>query len=72
MASGFVFPRTVILVEIVRRCLFADCNRPTSIALTKDEANDYRGFDCSHCERWNEDQLKETDVPEWWAEIHKS
>jgi hypothetical protein len=37
--------------------------------LTKAEARAYAGFECSRCERWNEDALAERDIPEWWEEL---
>jgi len=69
MPDTFVFHRTVLLIEISRRCSFAECNAGNSIGLTKEEASDYLGFECIHCQRWNEDKLSENDVPEWWSEI---
>jgi hypothetical protein len=63
--------REVLLFEIARRCSFADCNQRVSLGLTKAEAFEYRGYECSFCERWNEDTLEERDVPEWWDEIHR-
>lgn len=65
-----IIPREVLLVEIDRRCAFADCDTRVMIGLTKDEASDYVGFECHHCKRWNDDQLKQKDVPDWWQEIH--
>jgi hypothetical protein len=63
--SGFVaetkqrqrlhFPRTTLLVVIERRCTFPDCAAKNQIGLTKQEAIEYRGFECSQCERWNDD-----------------
>jgi hypothetical protein len=35
--------------------------------LTKDEAIEYRGFDCSQCERWNQDVLDQSELPPSWA-----
>ena len=61
--------RQVLLFEIDRRCNFADCNQRVLLGLTKAEALNYRGFECSFCERWNEDSLTQTDVPDWWDEI---
>lgn len=65
-----IIPREVLLVEIERRCAFADCDTRVMIGLTKDEASDYVGFECQHCQRWNDDRLKQKDVPDWWQEIH--
>ena len=62
-------PRDVLLVEIVRRCAFPDCDNRMGIGLTKAEANSYSGFECEHCKRWNEDELKPQDIPDWWDEI---
>jgi len=61
--------RRVLLFEIERRCSFADCNQRVFIGLTKAEAFDYRGFECTVCERWNDDALTQRDVPDWWDEI---
>lgn len=61
--------REVLLVEIVRYCMFPDCNQKTAIALTKAEALSYHGFECSHCKQWNEDTLSRQDIPDWWHEI---
>lgn len=65
-----VIPREVLLVEIDRRCTFADCDRRVAIGLTKDEASDYLGFECEYCKRWNDDRLTQKDIPDWWDEIH--
>lgn len=65
-----IVPREVLLVEIDRRCTFADCDTRAMIGLTKDEASDYIGFECQQCKRWNDDQLTRKDVPDWWDEIH--
>ncbi len=62
-------PREILLVEIDRRCFFPDCNAKTLIGLTKQEASDYRGFDCSACKRWNDDNLSHKDVPDEWNAI---
>jgi len=35
--------------------------------LTKAEAIEYRGFNCSQCERWNEDQLSRLETPDSWC-----
>jgi hypothetical protein len=70
MPDRIVIPKSVLLVEIVRRCLFDECNGVNSIGMTKEEAIAYRGFECIHCESWNDDQLSETDIPEWWPEIY--
>ena len=61
--------RQVLLFEIERRCFFPECNSRAFISLTKQEAIEYVGFECSVCERWNDDNLKRADVPDWWEEI---
>ena len=61
--------RSVLLFEVERRCLFETCNERNFIGLTKAEALEYSGFECTVCERWNADSLKQSDIPEWWAEI---
>jgi hypothetical protein len=71
-SAHIVINRELLLVEIERRCLFPDCDKRVSIALSRREARSYEGFECSHCERWNSDCLMERDVPEWWAEISAS
>lgn len=64
-----VIPRDILLVEIDRRCSFPDCDKRVLIGLTKNEAEDYAGFECEYCKRWNADTLTEKDVPDWWSEI---
>ena len=64
-----IFPRTVLLIEIDRRCSFPDCNSRTILGLTRDEAFAFCGFECAGCGRWNDDRLREIDVPDWWGEI---
>ncbi|MGI8733541.1 MAG: hypothetical protein ACR2LM_09610 [Pyrinomonadaceae bacterium] len=64
-----VIPREVLLVEIDRRCSFPDCNNRMLIGLTKREAASYTGFECEHCQRWTDDELREKDIPDWWSEI---
>jgi hypothetical protein len=66
-AQKFYFPREVLLVEIERRCRFADCNARNLIGLTKLEAIEYRGFDCSKCQRWNDDTVSPEALPDSWA-----
>ncbi len=63
------FPRTVLLIEIERRCAAERCNERNRIGLTKPEAHAYRGFTCARCERWHDDVLSERDVPDWWEEL---
>jgi len=65
--SKFFFPRTPLLVQIERRCAFPDCVLRNQISLTKAEAIEYRGFNCSQCERWNEDQLSRLEMPDSWG-----
>lgn len=70
MKRSILIPRQVLLVEIERRCAVDnECNARARIGLTKEEARAYCGFTCERCERWNEDVLVETDVPEWWEEL---
>ena len=64
-----VTPREVLLVEVERWCGDHACNARTRLSLTKAEARAYTGFECSRCERWNEDALTERDIPEWWEEL---
>ena len=65
-----IIPREVLLVEIDRRCSFADCDNRVGIGLTKQEAAEYLGFECEHCKRWNDDKLSQRDIPDWWDEVH--
>jgi hypothetical protein len=67
--SKVTFPRELLLVEVERWCGDHACNARTRLSLTKAEARDYTGFECSRCERWNEDALTERDIPEWWEEL---
>jgi hypothetical protein len=60
------FPRTTLLLGIDRRCAFADCAEINHLSLTKSEAIEYRGFDCSECGRWNDDQLIQDELPDSW------
>ena len=69
MTKRIVFPREVLLVEVERWCRDSLCNARTRLALTKEEARAYTGFECARCERWNEDALAERDIPEWWEEL---
>lgn len=62
----FYFPREVLLVEIERRCGFADCEARNLVGLTKAEAIEYRGFECVTCERWNDDTVGPEALPESW------
>lgn len=63
------FPRQVLLVEIERRCQVRDCAARNLIGLTKPEAIEYRGFECFNCKSWNDDDLRQLEVPDWWDEI---
>ena len=65
--QNFYFPREVLLVEIERRCQFPDCGARNLIGLTKSEAIEYRGFDCSKCQRWNDDTVNPEALPESWT-----
>ena len=69
MGKRIVIPRELLLVEVERWCDDHACNARTRLSLTKAEARAYTGFECSRCERWNEDALKERDIPEWWEEL---
>jgi hypothetical protein len=69
MKSRFVFPRELLLVEIERRCGGAECGARARLALTKQEARAYTGFECERCGLWNDDALCERDIPEWWEEL---
>ena len=69
MKSKVIFPRELLLVEVERWCGDHACNARTRLPLTKAEARGYAGFECSRCERWNEDALTERDIPEWWGEL---
>jgi len=64
-----VTPRELLLVEVERWCGDHACNARTRLSLTKAEARVYTGFECSRCERRNEDALNERDIPEWWEEL---
>lgn len=68
--QGITIERQVLLFEIERRCTFKDCNARNFLGLTKQEAREYTGFECSTCEKWNSDSLKLTDIPDWWDELH--
>ena len=63
--QNFSFPRQVLLVEIERRCRFGGCEARNLIGLTKEEAIEYRGFECFDCKSWNDDDLRQQDVPDW-------
>lgn len=63
----FEHPRELLLVEVARRC--RACDAPARIGLTKSEARDYTGFECEACDERNDDELSESDIPEWWEEL---
>ena len=64
--QSFYFLRTPLLIEIERRCAFADCAARNQIGLTKQEAIEYRGFECFQCERLNDDRLNQLELPDSW------
>lgn len=64
--TRFFFPRTPLLIEIERRCAGETCGASNRIGLTKAEAIEYRGFECSQCERWTDDQLNQLELPDSW------
>ena len=66
--TNFHFPREVLVIEIDRRCGTDECRARNQISLTKTEAIEYRGFNCSECERWNDDRLSQSEMPESWHE----
>ncbi|HXM50611.1 MAG TPA: hypothetical protein VN956_22405, partial [Pyrinomonadaceae bacterium] len=65
--QSFHFPRTTLVIEIDRRCVFPDCAARNQISLTKQEAIEYRGFDCFQCKRRNEDRVRRSELPDFWA-----
>jgi hypothetical protein len=65
--TKLAFPRSVLLVEIDRRCSFADCGAKNLIGLTRDEAIEYRGFDCLRCQRWTDDRVGARELPDSWS-----
>lgn len=69
MGKRIVTPRELLLTEVERWCGDHACNARTRLSLTKAEARAYAGFECSRCERWNDDALTERDIPEWWEEL---
>ncbi len=64
----FHFPRTTLLIEIDRRCKFPDCQTRNQISLTKQEAIEYRGFECFQCKRRNEDRVSQSELPDSWQQ----
>ncbi|HEX9930074.1 MAG TPA: hypothetical protein VGB02_16190 [Pyrinomonadaceae bacterium] len=67
--TNFNQPRTVLLVEIERYCQNANCLRLNRIGLTRSEIREYNGFTCERCEMWNDDGLKERDLPDSWQRL---
>ena len=68
LRKRFNFPREVLLIEIERRCSFPDCGGRNLIGLTKSEAIEYRGFDCTKCQRWSDDTLTLETLPDGWRD----
>ena len=66
--TNFYFPRDVLVIEIDRRCSSDECRARNQISLTKPEAIQYRGFNCSECESWNDDRLTQSEMPDSWRE----
>ena len=66
--SEFHFPREVLVIEIDRRCSDDECRARNQVSLTKAEAIEYRGFNCSECETWNDDRLTQSEMPGSWNE----
>jgi hypothetical protein len=64
----FHFPKEVLLIEIERYCQLPDCGARNVISLTKQEAIEYRGFECHKCQQWNQDTLTPDMLPEQWAD----
>jgi hypothetical protein len=69
MTKRIGFPRELLLVEVERWCGDPLCNARTRLALTKEEARAYTGFECAACGRRNADALNERDIPDWWEEL---
>ena len=67
--SKFYFPRTTLVVEIERRCRADGCGKRNHISLTKPEAIEYRGFNCSECESWSDDRLNQSEMPDSWNDL---
>ena len=72
MSRKFQFPREVLLIEIERRCSLMDCAGRNLIGLTKAETIEYRGFHCSECERWNDDEVSQSELPDSWSAADNS
>lgn len=65
--NSFKAERVVLLVEIERYCSDSKCLRLNRIGLTREDAPDYKGFECERCEMWNDDELRRSDLPaDWW------
>jgi hypothetical protein len=58
MTKRIGFPREVLLVEVERWCGDPACGARMRLALTKEEARAYTGFECVAC-----------DIPDWWEEL---
>src|SRR4051812_2384444 len=69
MTKRIGFPRELLLVEVERWCGDPLRNARTRLALTKEEARAYTGFECAACGRRNVDALNERDIPDWWEEL---
>jgi hypothetical protein len=67
-----VFGREVLLVEVERWCGDHLCRALARLALTKDEARAFAGFECGRCGRWNGGALTERDIPDWWDELGRA
>ena len=70
--SKFYFPRKTLVIEIDRRCGADACGKRNHISLTRTEAIEYRGFDCTECETWNDDSLSPSEMPDSWHEANGS
>jgi len=68
--SKFYFPRTTLVIEIERRCGADGCGKKNLIGLTRAQAIEYRGFNCSECETWNDDRLKGSEMPDSWPDAN--
>ncbi|MDQ4121140.1 MAG: hypothetical protein M3209_06815 [Acidobacteriota bacterium] len=66
---NFNQPRAILLVEIERYCCNASCLRLNRIGLTRSEIPGYKGFNCERCEMWNDDEVKQRDVPAEWQPL---
>jgi len=67
--AGITIKREVLLIEIERRCSVGECIARNFIGLTKQEAVTFNGFECSECEQWNDDALKQSEVPDSWDDL---